>query len=166
MSREGPTDRARHILMRHPDVVAAALWLSCDGLLLPHGSVSANRLSSRGSTFSAAALAAAAGEQTTACGRRSGQIGMQFKWPGADGGHEDFFPKGGPEDFDPLLGPLRRQILAKSNPIQGKLGGYSELRPAMKRAFAAVSVDGTDNGWITSSNEFITLMMSVSSAIS
>ena len=31
----------------------------------------------------------------------------------------------------------------------------------MKRAFAAVSVDGTDNGWITSSNEFMTLMMSV-----
>ena len=35
--------------------------------------------------------------------------------------------------------PLRRQILDKSNFVQGKLGGYQQMRPSMKRAFAAVS---------------------------
>lgn len=31
----------------------------------------------------------------------------------------------------------------------------------MKASFAAVSIDGTDNGWINSSAEFKTLMSSV-----
>ena len=35
------------------------------------------------------------------------------------------------------------------------------MRPAMKRAFAAVSRDGTDNGWIESVEEFATLIGSV-----
>ena len=38
---------------------------------------------------------------------------------------------------------------------------YQKLRPAMKASFAAVSIDGTDNGWINSSAEFKTLMSSV-----
>lgn len=105
-------------------------------------------------------------QTTTAGGGRSNRSGqdslrMQLRWPGANGGDEDFFPKGGPEAFDRDEGSLRRQILANANPIQGSLGGYSVLRPAMKRAFAAVSVDGTDNGWITSSDQFTKLMRSV-----
>lgn len=91
---------------------------------------------------------------------------MQLKWPGADGGDTNFFPKGGSEAFNVEGGPLRRQILDKSNFVQGKLGGYQELRPAMKRAFAAVSRDGTDNGNIASPEEFTQLMTSVGEELS
>ena len=91
---------------------------------------------------------------------------MQIQWPGSGGGDKDFFPEGGPDAFDTSAGPLRRQILAKSNFVQGKLGGYGQLRPAMKRAFAAVSKDGTDNGWIDSADEFKQLMSSVGEELS
>ena len=94
---------------------------------------------------------------------RSGQDGlnMQLKWPGADGGDADFFPEGGSDRFDAAAGSLRKQILDNSNIVQGKMAGYQKLRPSMKRAFAAVSRDGTDNGWIETREEFETLMKSV-----
>ena len=38
-----------------------------------------------------------------------GDLFSKLKWPGADGGDGDFFPEGGPDDFDTSAGPLRRQ---------------------------------------------------------
>ena len=90
-------------------------------------------------------------------------VQMQFQWPGANG-ESDFFPEGGPEAFDAGAGPLRRQILANSNFVQGKLAGYQQLRPAMKRAFAFASKDGTDNGVIDSCEVFTALMVRVGAA--
>lgn len=93
---------------------------------------------------------------------RSNPVLMQLQWPGAGGGDSDFFPEGDdPDEFDSGKGPLRLQILRNANFFQGTLGGYSKLRPAMKRAFAGVSKDGTDNGWIDSAAEFEKLMKSV-----
>jgi hypothetical protein len=99
-------------------------------------------------------------------GDEDGDFLSKLKWPGADGGDGDFFPEGGPDDFDTSAGPLRRQILANANFVQGTLGGYQKLRPAMKASFAAVSIDGTDNGWINSAAEFKTLMSSVGELLS
>jgi len=99
-------------------------------------------------------------------GEGEGDFFSKLKWPGADGGDGDFFPEGGSDDFDAAAGSLRIQILANANFVQGTLGGYQKLRPAMKAAFAAVSIDGTDNGWISSAAEFKTLMGSVGEQLS
>ena len=42
-----------------------------------------------------------------------GDFLSKLKWPGADGGDGDFFPEGGPDDFDASAGPLRRQVSTK-----------------------------------------------------
>ena len=75
---------------------------------------------------------------------------------------EDFYPAGSVvgDAFDLDAGPLRKQILDNGN-VFLPMDGYRKLRPAMKMAFAAVSRDGTDNGWIASLGEFTQLMRSV-----
>lgn len=99
------------------------------------------------------------------CVQRGVPVIMQ-NWPGSGGGDGDFFPKGDDSLFDKSAGPLRQQIVDRGNLIQGKLGGYQQLRPAMKAAFAAVSRDGTDNGWINTADEFKLLMSSVGEDLS
>ena len=42
-------------------------------------------------------------------GDEDGGFLSKLKWPGSDGGDGDFFPEGGPADFDASAGPLRRQ---------------------------------------------------------
>ena len=46
-------------------------------------------------------------------GDEDGDFLSKLKWPGADGGDGDFFPEGGPDDFDTSAGPLRRQVSTK-----------------------------------------------------
>ena len=77
----------------------------------------------------------------------------------------DFFPAGGSDNFDATQGALRRQLIDRGN-FLFPMEGYRILRPAMKRAFAAVSRDGTDNGWIEDLDEFKQLMLSVGEDLS
>ena len=97
--------------------------------------------------------------------RISSPPSMQLpKWPGAESGQDEFYPEASNKqsaDFALEKGSLRRQILDNSNFVQGTLGGYSVVRNAMRSAFARVSKNGDDNGWIETADEFKQLMRSV-----
>ena len=99
-------------------------------------------------------------EESWVLGRKNPFVDPRELFPSSE---KDFYPSGSVSSefgFDPKEGPLRRQLVEKSNFLL-PLEGYRVLRPVMKKAFAAVSRDGTDNGWIATSDEFKQLMKSV-----
>ena len=67
--------------------------------------------------------------------------------------------------YDPAGGSIRKQILDNGS-ILLPLEGYRFARPIMKKAFAAASRSGSDNGWIDSLDEFKLLMKSVGEDLS